>query len=107
MNKTDSLDVYLIAYFAKCGRINECESRCGYLFLALKRLARHRLYLAENITREKTIMVSKLYLKFSELQLLDSGTQPFSNIYRDTSSDDLTQFMSPQEIMDASEEDLL
>ncbi len=52
-------------------------------------------------------MVSKLYLKFSELQLLDGDDRPFGNIYGATSSAVLTEFMSPQEIIDMSEEDLL
>ena len=80
MDKTDPLDAYLIADFARCGRIKKCEPWRGSQFLALKRLTRHRLHLAECITREKTYMVSNLYLKFSELQLLDDDSQPFSNI---------------------------
>lgn len=107
MDKTDPLDAYLIADFARCGRIKKCEPWRGSQFLALKRLTRHRLHLAECITREKTYMVSNLYLKFSELQLLDGETQPFSNLYGATCSAVLTEFMSPQEIMDGSEEDLL
>jgi len=65
------------------------------------------MHLAECITREKTYMVSNLYLKFSELQLLDGEDKPFSNIYGATSSAVLTEFMSPQEIIDLSEEELL
>lgn len=107
MDKTDSLDAYLIADFARCGRLKKCEPWHGNQFLALKRLTRHRLHLAECITREKTYMVSNLYLKFSELQLLDNGSQPFSNIYGATSSAILTEFMSPQEIIDSSEDKLL
>ena len=52
-------------------------------------------------------MVSNLYLKFSELQLLEGEDKPFGNIYGATSSAVLTEFMSPQEIIDASEEELL
>ena len=52
-------------------------------------------------------MVSNLFLKFSELQLLNDDEQPFSNIYGATSSAVLTEFMSLQEIIDTSEEDLL
>ena len=107
MDKTDPLDAYLIADFARCGRIKNCEPWRGNQFLALKRLTRHRLHLAECITREKTYMVSNLYLKFSELQLLEDDAQPFSNVYGATSSAVLTEFMSPQEIIDLSEEELL
>lgn len=107
MDKTDPLDAYLIADFARCGRIKKCEPWRGSQFLALKRLTRHRLHLAECITREKTYMVSNLFLKFSELQLLEDEFQPFSNLYGATSSAVLTEFMSPQEIIDSSEEELL
>lgn len=107
MDKTDPLDAYLIADFARCGRIKKCEPWRGSQFLALKRLTRHRLHLAECITREKTYMVSNLFLKFSELQLLEDEFQPFSNLYGATSSAVLTDFMSPQEIIDSSEEELL
>ena len=107
MDKTDPLDAYLIADFARCGRIKKCQPWRGSQFLALKRLTRHHLHLAECITREKTYMVSNLYLKFSELQLLDDDSQPFSNLYGATSSAVLTEYLSPQEIIDSSEEVLL
>ena len=107
MDKTDPMDAFLIADFARVGRTKKCEPWRGGQYLALKRLTRHRLHLAECITREKTCMVSNLYLKFSELQLLEGDEQPFSNTYGVTASAVLTEFMSPQEIMDSSEEELL
>lgn len=107
MDKTDHMDAFLIADFARVGRTKKCEPWRGSQFLALKRLTRHRLHLAECITREKTYMVSNLYLKFSELQLLEDDAQPFSNIYGVTASAVLTEFMSLQEIIDSQEEDLL
>ena len=107
MDKTDPMDAFLIADFARVGRTKKCEPWRGGQYLALKRLTRHRLHLAECITREKTYMVSNLYLKFSELQLLEGDEQPFSNIYGATASAVLTEFMSLQEIIDSPEEDLL
>lgn len=107
MDKTDPMDAFLIADFARVGRTKKCEPWRGGQYLALKRLTRHRLHLAECITREKTYMVSNLYLKFSELQLLEGDEQPFSNTYGVTASAVLTEFMSPQEIIDSSEEELL
>lgn len=65
------------------------------------------MHLSECITREKTYMVSNLYLKFSELQLLEGDDKPFGNLYGATSSAILTEFLSPQEIIDMPEEDLL
>ena len=59
------------------------------------------------MTREKTYMVSNMYLKFSELQLLDGDNAPFCDVYGATSSAVLTEYYSPQDIIDAPEEDLL
>src|SRR5699024_5838138 len=52
-------------------------------------------------------MDSNLYLKFSELQLLEGDDKPFGNLYGATCSAILTEFLSPQEIIDMPEEDLL
>ena len=106
MTKTDPLDAFLIADFARVGRIS-CAPWRGSQFLSLKRLTRHRLHLAECITREKTYMISNLYLKFSEVRLLESEYQPFNNLYGATSSAMLTEFLSPQDIIDMPEEELL
>ena len=65
------------------------------------------MHLSECITREKTYMVSNLYLKFSELQLLEGDDKPFGSLYGATSSAVLTEFLSPQEIIDMPEEELL
>lgn len=107
MEKTDPTDAYLIADFGRVGRTKKLEPWRGGQFIALKRLTRHRTHLSECITREKTYMVSNLYLKFSELQLLEGDDRPFGNIYGATSSAVLTEYLSPQEIIDSSEEDLL
>ena len=107
MEKTDPTDAFLIADFARVGRIKNLNPWRGAQFIALKRLTRHRMHLSECLTREKTYMVSNMYLKFSELQLLDDENQPFSNIHGATSSAVLTEFLSPQEIIDLSEEELL
>ena len=90
MDKTDHMDAFLISDFARVGRTKKCEPWRGSQYLALKRLTRHRLHLAECITREKTYMVSNLYLKFSELQLLDNDSQPFSN----SPEEELLQFLA-------------
>ena len=52
-------------------------------------------------------MVSNLYLKFSELQLLEGDDKPFGSLYGATSSAVLTEFLSPQEIIDMPEEERL
>ena len=107
MEKTDPTDAYLIADFGRVGRTKKLEPWRGGQFIALKRLTRHRMHLSECITREKTYMVSNLYLKFSELQLLEGDDKPFGSLYGAASSAVLTEFLSPQEIIDMPEEDLL
>ena len=107
MEKTDPTDAYLIADFGRVGRTKKLEPWRGGQFIALKRLTRHRMHLSECITREKAYMVSNLYLKFSELQLLEGDDRPFGSLYGATSSAVLTEFLSPQEIIDMPEEDLL
>ena len=106
MDKTDPLDAYIIADFARCGRITS-EPWRGAQFLALQRLTRHRLHLIESVTREKTYMVSNIYLKFSELATLDKSQQPFSNTYGVTSAAVLTDFLSLDDITYSSIEELV
>lgn len=106
LSKTDPLDAFILADFARVGRIKTQPWR-GCQYLALQRLTRHRLHLVEAVTREKTYMVSNLYLKFSELQMLDKKEQPFSDSYGATASSVLTEFYSPEEILNTSEAELL
>jgi transposase len=106
MDKTDPLDAYIIADFARCGRIT-CKPWRGAQFLALQRLTRHRLHLIECITREKAYMVSNIYLKFSELTVLDKDDKPFSNTYGVTSAAILTESLSLDDIAYSSIDDLV
>ncbi len=76
-------------------------------YLALQRLTRHRLHLVETITREKNYMVSNIYLKFSELAVLDKNDKPFSNTYGVTSVAVLTEFLSLDEIVYTPVKDLV
>ena len=106
LDKTDPLDSYVIADFARCGRITSSPWR-GSQFLALQRLTRHRLHLVKCITREKSYMVSNMYLKFSQLAVLDKEEKPFSDRFGATSSAVLTEFLSLDDIAYSSIEDLV
>jgi len=106
MDKTDPLDAFVIADFARCGRIT-CSPWRGAQFLALQRLTRHRLHLVESGTREKTYMISNIYLKFSELAVLDKDEKPFSNTYGVTCAAVLTEFLSLDDIAYSPVEDLV
>jgi transposase len=106
MDKTDPLDAFIIADFARCGRITSQPWR-GAQFLALQRLTRHRLHLVESASREKAYMVSNIYLKFSQLAVVKDEDKPFSNTYGTTSEAILTEFLSLDDIAYSSLEDLV
>ncbi len=106
IGKKDPLDAFVIADFARVGRISS-EPWRGSQFLALQRLTRHRLHLIECLTREKTYMLSNIFLKFSEFATLTKGNHPFSNKYGATASAVLTDFLSNEQIAQASMEELI
>ena len=99
LGKNDYIDAFVIADFARVGRITTHPWR-GSQFLALQRLTRHRLHLAKSLTREKAYMLSNIFLKFSEFSLLDEEAQPFSNNFGATVTSVLTDFLSTEEIAD-------
>ncbi|MEN6412647.1 MAG: IS110 family transposase [Veillonellales bacterium] len=106
LGKNDYIDAFVIADFARVGRITVKPWR-GSQFLALQRLTRHRLHLAKSLTREKAYMLSNIFLKFSEFSLLDEEEQPFSNCFGATASSVLTDFLSTEEIADMPMEALI
>ena len=99
LGKNDFIDAFVIADFARANRITSSPWR-GSQFLALQRLTRHRLHLAKVLTREKTYMLSNVFLKFSEFPLLDKDDKPFSNGFGATASSVLTDFLSTEEIIE-------
>ena len=106
IDKNDGIDSFVIADFARVGRIHT-EPWRGSQYLALQRLTRHRLHIVECLTREKTYMLSNVFLKFSEFALLQGNEHPFSDKYGATASSILTQFLSSEDIANASIEELV
>ena len=106
LSKNDYVDAFIIADFARVGRITTKPWR-GCQYLALQRLTRHRLHLVKALTREKTYMLSNIFLKFSEFTMLDTEEQPFSNEFGATASAVLTEFLSTEEIVDMPMEKLV
>lgn len=106
LNKNDGIDSFVIADFARVGRIHIDPWR-GSQFLALQRLTRHRLHIVECLTREKTYMLSNVFLKFSEFALLQGEDHPFSNKYGATASAILTDFLSSEDIANSSIDELV
>ena len=106
LSKTDPLDAFVIADFARVGRIN-IEPWHGSQYLALQRLTRHRLHLVECITREKTYMVSNIFLKFSELSILKDEAHPFTSNHTATASAILTELLSLEDLVSMPIEELV
>lgn len=106
LGKTDPIDAYIIADFARVGRITT-EPWKGPQYLALQRLTRHRLHLVECITREKSYMVSNIFLKFSELAVLKEEEHPFSSNHTATAEAILTEMLSLEDLISLSSEELI
>lgn len=106
LGKTDPIDAYIIADFARVGRITT-EPWKGPQYLALQQLTRHRLHLVECITREKAYMVSNIFLKFSELAVLKEGDHPFSSNHTATAEAILTEMLSLEDLIRLSSEELI
>ena len=104
--KNDGIDSFVIADFARCGRIN-IQPWKGAQYLALQRLTRHRLHITECIAREKVYMLNNIFLKFSEFAFLEKGEHPFSNKYGATAEAILTEFVTTEDIVNTSVEDLV
>ena len=106
IEKNDGIDSYVIADFARVGRIAVKPWR-GSQYLALQRLTRHRMHITECIAREKTYMLNNIYLKFSEYALLRDGQHPFANKYGATAEAILTEYTTNEDIVNSSVEDLV
>jgi len=106
LDKNDGIDSFVIADFARVGRISIKPWR-GAQYLALQRLTRHRLHITECIAREKTYMLNNIFLKFSEFALLEKEHHPFSDKYGATAEAVLTEFMSTEQLVTASIEELV
>ena len=106
IGKNDGIDSFVIADFARVGRISIKPWR-GSQYLALQRLTRHRMHITECIAREKTYMLNNIFLKFSEYALLRDGEHPFANKYGATAEAILTEFTTNEDIVNSSLEELV
>jgi transposase len=104
--KTDNIDSLAIADFARVGRITVDPWR-GFQYLALQRLTRHRLHIANSIAREKLYMLSNMFLKFSELAVLHDDNAPFADHFGAAATAVLTEFLSTDDIVSMSPDDLI
>lgn len=106
INKNDGIDSFVIADFARVGRITIKPWRRAQ-YPALQRLTRHRLHIAECIAREKTYVLNNIFLKFSEFAMLKSEDHPFSNKYGATDEAVIEQYVTNDDIIRTSIDELV
>lgn len=106
LDKNDGTDSFVIADFARVGRIKIQPWR-GAQYPALQRRTRHRLHITECIAREKTYMLNNIFLKFSQFAMPGKEEHPFSNKYGAAAEAVLTDCLSTEAIVNASVDELI
>ena len=107
LEKQDGIDAYVLADFARVGRTKGLYPFKGAQYIALQRLTRQRYHICRELIREKTYILTNLYLSFSGLISLNKNDMPFSNLFSATSSAFLEEFISPNQIAESSMEELI
>ena len=105
--KEDGIDAYILADYARVGRTKALYPFRGSQYIALQRLTRQRYHICKELIREKTYVMTNLYLSFSGLLSLNKNELPFSNMFGATSSAILEEFISPDQIAESSIEELM
>jgi transposase len=100
MDKTDPKDAFVLADIARVGRTDDLTPFRGAQRLALERLTRHRLHIAELLSTEKTYALNNVFLKFSEFESL------FTDNFGKTAVDLLLEYHTTDDIIQSSLEDL-
>ncbi len=103
MNKTDPEDAYAIAEYLRFRGKKAEEYRASMEHLPLQRLTRFRWHLVQQLVREKNYFLSQLFLKFSAF----GKKEPFSDTFGATASSVIEEFMTPDAIVNASDEELI
>lgn len=100
--KNDNSDSFVIASRIKMGSLPQ-ECYINFKQLGLQRLTRYRLHLIQAIAREKTYMVSNLFLKFSTL----AQEKVFSDNFGATAEALLTEFETTEDIANKPIDELI
>lgn len=100
--KNDKMDSFVIASRLRLGNLPN-EFYINFNQLGLQRLTRFRQHIIKSITREKTYLVSNLFLKFSKL----TQKKVFSDNFGATAEMLLTDIYSSDEIATMSIDDLI
>ena len=107
LEKEDGIDAYILADYARVGRTKSLYPFRGSQYIALQRLTRQRYHICKELIREKTYVLTNLYLSFSGLLSANKNDLPFSNMFGATSSAFLEEFISPDQIAESSIEELM
>ena len=107
LEKEDGIDAYILADYARVGRTKALYPFRGSQYIALQRLTRQRYHICKELVREKTYILTNLYLSFSGLISLNKNEMPFSDLFGATSSAFLEEFESPDQIAESSVEELI
>ncbi len=100
--KNDDKDSWAIAARLRFGDL-PYEFRPNLNHRPLQRLTRFRFHTAQMLTREKSYFLSHLFLKFSEYR----NVKPFANTFGATSIAVITEFLSPEEILNMPIDELI
>ena len=107
LEKEDGIDAYILADYARVGRTKSLFPFRGSQYIALQRLTRQRYHICKELIREKSYVLTNLYLSFSGLITLSKNELPFSDIFGATSSAIFEEFVSPDQIAESSLEELI
>lgn len=107
LEKNDGIDAYVLADFARVGRTKELYPFKGSQYIALQRLTRQRYHICKELIREKSFVLTNLYLSFSGLISLNKKDMPFTDLFGATSSAFLEEYLSPDQIAESSVEELI
>lgn len=101
-DKTDPIDALAIAEYIRFGRLPApYQSNC--IYFPLQRLTRYRFHLVKILTREYNYFIAHLFLKFSGFV----QQKPLSAHTGATSLAIITEFFSPEELLNLSNDELV
>ena len=107
LEKEDGIDARILADYARVGRTKPLYPFRGSQYLALQRLTRQRYHICKNLIREKSYVLTNLYLSFSGMVACNKNDAPFSDFYGTTSLAIFEEFTSPDQIAESSLEELI
>lgn len=102
-DKTDPDDAYAIAEYLRFRQDTAEEYRAKLQHLPLQRLTRFRWHLVNQLVRERNYFLNQLFLKFSAF----AKGQPFSDTFGATATAVIEEFMTPDAIVNADDEQLV